>query len=96
MDLAHELERTLRESADRLGVSLNENTDEVRNYTSERMLHLSGIIDEPGYSQALVAEGINVALKAVEGSVETADEVDKELLGMVIGALSIGARAVAV
>lgn len=93
MNIAEEFERTIRDAGDRLGVELSENLDEVRRYASERMLHLSSIVDEPGYSEALVAEGINVALQAAGEAVDSADALDRELLGIITGALAIGARA---
>jgi len=93
VNIAEEFERTIRDAGDRLGVELSENLDEVRRYASERMLHLSSIVDEPGYSEALVAEGINVALQAAGEAVDSADALDRELLGIVTGALAIGARA---
>lgn len=95
MNLAEELERTLRNTAARLGVELKDNLDDVRGYASERMLHLSGIVDEPGYDEALVAEAVNVALAAAGETVESADDVDRELLGVVGGFLAAGARALA-
>lgn len=93
MNIAEEFERTLRDAGDRLGIELETNLDEVRRYASERMLHLSTIVDEPGYAEALVAEAANVSLRAAGAAVDSADEVDRELVGIVTGALAIAARA---
>ena len=95
MNLAQEFERSVRDTADRLGITLKEGSEEIQAYAAERMLHLSSIVDEPGYSEALVAEGINVALMAAGEAVEAADAVDAELVGFVTGALALGARALA-
>lgn len=95
MNIGQEFERTLRSTADRLGVELQENLDEVRVYASQQMLALAAAVDEPGYDEVLVAAGVNVALKAAHESVESADALDREIVGTIIGALSIGARALA-
>ena len=96
MNLAEEFERTLRDTGARLGLELNENLDDVREYAAEQMLMLSAAVDEPGYSEVLVAAGLNVALKAAEGAVESADAVDRELVGTVTGMLAVAARALVV
>lgn len=95
MNIAEEFERQLKATGERLGIQLTADTDELRQYAAARMLHLSAIVDEPGYTEALVAEGMNVALKAAGTAVDAADAVDRELLGFVTGALAIGARALA-
>lgn len=95
MNLAQELERTLQDSAQRLGIELQGNLDDVRGYAAERMLHLSSIVDEPGYHEALVAETVNVALAAAGEAVDSADALDRELVGLVGGFLAAGARALA-
>lgn len=95
MNIAQEFERVLADTADRLGVSLGD-LDAVRGYAAERMLHLSGIVDEPGYLEALRAEGLNVALMAAGAAVDAADAIDRELVGVVTGLLGMGARALVV
>ena len=95
MNLAEEFTRTLRETAWRLGVELNTNLDEVQAYAAEQMAALALTVDEPGYSDILEAAGLNVILKAAGEAVESADAIDRELYGTVIGLLGMGARALA-
>ena len=90
-----EFRRLLEGVGDRLGRQFAGDLDDVQAYASERMLHLSAILDQPGYGEALVAERDNVALRAGIAAVETADAVDREVLGTIAGALAIGARALA-
>lgn len=93
MDVGKELVDALSGAVDRLGVSLEANMDELRTYAAERMLHLSGLIGQPGYQEALVAERDNVALKAGLLLVDASDRADAELLGLITGAMAVGARA---
>ena len=95
MNAGEELVRTLVDAAGRLGVTLQGDLNAVREYAGERMLHLSTIVDEPGYGEALLAEATSVALRAAGAAVDAADALDRELLGIVSGALAIGARGIA-
>lgn len=95
MNIGHEFERLLKEAAGRLGRDLTGNLDEVRAYASERMLHLSTIINEPGYEEALLAERDAVAMKAGLAAVDAGDAADAELRGLIAGALGVAARALA-
>ena len=92
-DLAQELEQLLIAAAERLGRTLE--SSDLRNYISERMLHLSNIVAEPGYMEALIAERDNVALQAGLELVDAADAADRELIGLISGGLALGARAIA-
>lgn len=93
MDVGKELGDALAGAASRLGKSLQGNMDELRTYAAERMLHLSTLIGQPGYQEALVAERDNVVLKAGLLAVEGADAADAELVGVITGAMAVGARA---
>lgn len=93
MDVGKELVDALKAAAVRLGKDLKGDTDELRTYAAERMLHLSGVVGQPGYQEALVAERDNVALKAGLLAVEAADRADAELVGIITGAMGVGARA---
>lgn len=95
MNLGQEFERVLRDTGDRLGVELSANLDEVRQYAASQMMQLSEAVDEPGYLVVLRAAGINVALKAAAAAVESADALDRELVGTITGLLAMGARALA-
>lgn len=93
MDVGKELGDALTNAATRLGKSFQGNVDELRAYAAQRMLHLSTLIGQPGYQEALVAERDNVALKAGLLTVAAADAADAELLGLITGAIALGARA---
>ncbi len=93
MSIKDEFGKLLSESAARLGRGLSDSTENIKAYAEERMLHLSTIIDEPGYAEVLLAERDNVALRAGMAAVDAADAADAELRGAILGALAIGARA---
>lgn len=93
MNLGNELVSTIEETARQLGRDLSVDLTELRAYSAQRMMHLSTIIDEPGYFEALEAERDNVALKAGIRLVDAADRIDRQLIGIVAGALAVGARA---
>ena len=90
---ANDLGAQLEATAQRLGMSLEGNADAWRAYAAERMLHLSTIIDQPGYAEAVATEAINVAMQAAGGAVNSADALDREIVGTVTGGLVVGARA---
>jgi hypothetical protein len=93
--IADQFKSLLESTADRLGVELNLAGDGVRNYAKKRMLFLASIIDEPGFDLALLAERDNVAIQAGLSAVAIGDAADVELKGVILGALAIGARALA-
>lgn len=78
--------------AERIGVPLEGNLSEVREYAAARMLHLSLIVGEPGYAEALEVEALNVALMAAGSAVDSADEVDSMIIAFVFHALVMGSR----
>lgn len=91
--LGQEFLDMLRVHAREVGVELKGDMDEVRWYAAERMGHLSEILDEPGYQEALEAETINVLLVAAGRSVVRADALDDRLKALAKGLLGMGARA---
>ena len=93
--LAADLGAQLEATAKRLGMRLEGNAAQWRAYAAERMLHLSSIIDEPGYGEAVVTAAVNVALEAAGGAVDSADALDREFIGTIAGGLVVGARALA-
>lgn len=92
-EIAQEFELLLVTSAQRLGKSLGANLNEVREYASVRMQHLSTILGEPGYEEALIAERDSVAMMAGLHAVNAGDSADAEIRGIIAGALAIGAKA---
>lgn len=95
MNIGEEFERILVDGARELGVSLGGSLADVRRFASERMLHLANIVDEPGYLEALRAERDKVALELALNVTDEADAADARLVGIISGALAIGARALA-
>lgn len=91
MNVGEEFERLLTEAGQRLGKQIV--TTGLREYAHERMLHLANIVDQPGYLEALEAERDNMILKAGIGAVNMADAADAEIIGIISGALAIGASA---
>lgn len=92
---AQDLSAVLQAAANRLNLQLSDDVAAWRGYAGERMLHLSTILDQRGYQEAVVNEAINVALVAAGSAVDDADALDREFLGIVIGGLTVGARALA-
>lgn len=95
MDISLEFERLIQDTAARIGVELTADLGALRQYAADQMLALSKAINEPGYAGILAAAGANVALHAAGSGVRIADDLDRELVGTITGALAIGARVLA-
>lgn len=93
MNLAEEFERSFLATAARLGVTFNTGHGVIRDYVAGRLAVLAVIVDEPGFEEALQAEGINAALVAAGEAVDAADALDKELVAFATGMLTMAARA---
>lgn len=91
--MKEQFKATLREALDELEVSLEVDLNDLSAYMSQRALYLSTIVGLPGFPDALIAERDNVALEAGIQSVEAATAVDRQLLGVIQGALRIAAGA---
>lgn len=89
------LEDLLSSSAEELGLAIEGNTRELAAYAAERTAYLSLLVGQPGFEQAVVAERANVALRAGIAAIDTADVAQSRFLGVIQGALSIGAKALA-
>jgi uncharacterized YccA/Bax inhibitor family protein len=85
----------IKDQAAEIGRDLGDNLEEVRQYAASRMLHLSAIIEQPGYLEAVRAERDNVALKLGLAAVAVGDAADQRLIGAIGGAIALGARALA-
>jgi len=96
LDVGAELGRALSDAAREMGRDLTAGLAEVQEYAAQRTLYLSTIVGEPGYELALRAERDAVALRAGIVSVTYADAADQRMIGVIGGALAIGARALAV
>lgn len=77
------------------GVSLKASSAEVAVYAAGRAAFLSTIIGQPGFEQAVIAERDNVALFAGIAAVNQAVAVQARIVGVIQGALFMGAQALA-
>ena len=75
------------------GADLGKSKDEVAMYMSERTAHLAQIVGFEGFDMAVVAERDNVALFAGLHAVAQSDSIRDRILGIIQGALFIGASA---
>ena len=96
MSVADQFKSLVESTADRLGITLTRDMVECRDYAKRRMLFLASIIEEPGFDMALLAERDSVAMYIGIATAAAADAADVELRGVILGALSIGAKALAV
>lgn len=94
-DIAQEFVDLLKTNAVEAGKNLADDLNAVRDYAATRMAHLSTIAAEPGFRQALIAERDNVALMAAGRAIDEGDAFDARLVGIVEGALAVGAKALA-
>lgn len=85
------LEAALRET----GVQLLHSTADVAIYTAQRAAHLSTIVGQEGFDEALQAERDAVCLFAGVSAVKEADAADARIVGLIQGALAIGVASVA-
>jgi len=85
----------LSTSAEELGLELEGTARDLAVYAAERTAYLSTLVGQPGFEQAVVAERANVALRAGIAAIDSADAAQSRFLGVIQGALSIGAKALA-
>lgn len=90
--ISREFVDLLRRNAVEAGKELASDIDSVRVYAAERLTHLSRIVGEPGFEEALAAERDAVALRAAGHAINRADAFDARILGVVEGTLALGAR----
>lgn len=91
----------LKDVIDESGLELvSGGADEIAQYTSDRAAHLSLIVGQPGFEEAVRAERDNVMLMAASTIVRRGDAADallrERLLGLVQGGLAIGAKLLTV
>jgi hypothetical protein len=82
---------TIEDAAARLGIMLQGDLAEIREYFAARTLHLSTLAGQPGYMEAVIAERDALALKLGLVSVNQADGADRELLGTIAGVMAVAA-----
>lgn len=95
MDFKKEFGALLDSAITDTGIELIGDLDAIKRYALERVTHLALIINEPGFEEAVVAETQNVGMFAGISIVNTADAADLRLMGILQGALRIGAAALA-
>lgn len=88
-----QFKQLLDDFVDETGASFGNATDAVALYMAERTAYLATLIGQPGYGQAVIAERDNVVLNAALNVVDAADISRDRLIGLVQGALTIGAQA---
>lgn len=93
MDTKQEFADLLEAAVEETGVALGASRAELAAYMAERAAHLSLIVHEPGFDQALMAERNNVALRAGLEMSDQARAVDQKIVGIIGGALRIAAAA---
>lgn len=86
----------LRAEAAAAGVSLADDLEGVAAYAAGRADHLSALVGDPGFGEAVIAERDSIAMKAALGSVASADDVDGRVLAVIRGGIQMAARALAV
>jgi len=69
------------------GVSLKKSAADVALYTTQRAAHLSTLVGQPGYEEAVAAERDAVLLYAGVAAVREADAADMRLVGIIEGVL---------
>jgi len=86
-----QLESALTET----GLQLQRSAAEVAAYTAQRALHLSTIVGQPGYAEAVKAERDAVALYAGITAVNNADAADNRIIGIIQSGIALLAIAAA-
>ena len=87
MDFEDLLKSTLGE----LGVNLSVTTSELATLVREQSAKLALAQGEPGFEEVLVAARDNIALKAGLALHEQARGADQRIIGLIHGALGVGA-----
>lgn len=77
--------------AKQTGRELKVDAANVGAYAAERAAHLSGLVSDPGFEDAVLAERDNVLIKAGIAATKRGDIVDERLVGIIQGALRTAA-----
>lgn len=96
MSLRDHFTELLETSVQETGASLGKSAAVVAEYMDQRAQHLAGLVGQPGFEQfAVPAERDNVAMFAGMAAWRAAKAADQRLIGIITGALSLGAKALA-
>ena len=85
----------LEAAAQEVGLDLQRSAAEVATYIAGRTAHLSTIVEQAGFHEALIAEADSVAIYAGVNAVSAADDADRRLIGIIEGFLMAGVQALA-
>mgnify|MGYP005813222479 CR=1 FL=1 len=75
------------------GTTLQSSSDSVAQYAADRAAHLSTLVGQPGFMEAVRAERDNVMLYGAMQAGEQASAADNQMMGLLHGALTLGAQA---
>jgi len=92
--VADELARVLTDAAREEGRDLLVDAQAVRAVIAASVERLAASVGQPGYRDAVIAERDAVALASAVVAVDSGDAADRRLLGIIEGALTVGARMV--
>lgn len=92
MDIGKELIGLLRDELEMTGRCLKDGGRGLAKYAAARAKHLSKLVGQPGFDEALEAERDNVMMRATLQLVDEADAADARLLNLLHGALALAAR----
>ena len=95
MDARNELLSLIGDALNELGVEAGESLDAVADYAAERAEHLSTIVGQAGFMQAVEAEARNVHIKAAISAASLADGADERFVRIVQGGLRVVAGVLA-
>lgn len=80
--------------AEEVGEEVVENLDAASEYAADRAEHLSYIVGEPGWDEAVKAEADNVVIEVALRTVASADEFDDKLLQSARFSLALVSQAI--
>jgi hypothetical protein len=92
-DLVIDYKDLLEDALEETGLALKQRAQSIAVYMAERAAHLATIAHEPGFEQAVRAERNSVALRAGLSMSAEAESLDQRIIGIIQGALRIGAAA---
>jgi len=83
----------ITDTLEETGTTLQSSADSVAEYAAQRAAHLSTLVGQPGFMLAVRAERDNVMLYAAIQAGENATAADNRMMGLLQGALTLGAQA---
>lgn len=93
MDLKEQIMNLLRDESIAARDDLMAASEKVAEYAAEQAEQLAEIIGEEGFELAVIAARDNVLMQAGVNLVAQADASDARFVGLLQGAISLGARA---